>query len=523
MQPLVCKYKSILRTRIFSFDVQIAAAKYKEYNKLQRPELRKEQQHQKTQLDLQPQSDTHPDDKGPTLSTRTETHSKHVSQGQQPAATPQKKRSGFSVPPPPLVQLLADEEEDEEPDIEPTPAAIRMQLGPTPQKDGHILSLFDSLSSVTPSKSRSALANIQPNNNATPSKRQTTIAQSPAAEHARGSRTPTSSGKRFMLDTFATPLKRKREDEDQAHGTPSSSMKLLATPAFLRRSNTMSIMDTLAEEAEQDGDMPGLTRTRGPPFKKKRGFIRSLSSIIQGMRKQEDDALDEQMDIMREMEDMDDMGNIDQEERQTVAPPPSKPITTPEPEVLVEDSQIVMPLGPDRTYESEESDEDDPHGPPRKAWKKKGLKRQTKRVMSMSSVPTPTLLQANNTTVRPVTHKSKKPDTPTEPDTDNEADLEPEAVAETQMNDAVVPHLGNVDDDDSESDYSDSEAKLRRTDSKTTSQPVKAPAPEQSAKEDGPVKRAARKISAGAHANFRKLKIKNQNTKANGRGRFGRR
>jgi DNA replication regulator SLD2 len=105
---------------------------------------------------------------------------------------------------------------------------------------------------------------------------------------------------------------------------------------------------------------------RQPPFKK-RGIVRSLSSIIQGMRKQEDDKLDEELEMMREMEDADD-GNV-----------PTKPT------VQVEDSRVVMPLGPDKGIESEESEEDERDtGIFRKPWKKKGLKRQTKRTNSKS-------------------------------------------------------------------------------------------------------------------------------------------
>lgn len=388
-----------------------------------------------------------------------------------------------------------------------------MQLGPTPQKDGHILSLFDSLLSVTPSKSRSALTAIEGNIAATPSKNQnrnTTIAESPAIENVRGSRTPASSGKRFMLDTFATPLKRKRDDEEQGHGTPSSSMKLLATPAFLRRSNTISIMETLAEEGERDHETLGLTRTREPPFKKKKGFIRSLSSIIQGMRKEEDDRLDEEMEMMRDLEDGHSPIGPGLEESQSINRPGA--------EVLVEDSQVIMPLGPDRGIESDEEEEEEQDGQPRKPWKKKGLKRQTKRVISQYCPDPFADLNTNPVIVRPVTHKPKKPDSQVHPDSADEEDLE--AVAETQLPDVTLPKR---DDDDSESDYSDTEAKLQRAQSKLNAKAA-AKAPSISTKEtEGPIKRAARMISAGAHANFRKLKIKNQNTKANGRGRFGRR
>ena len=369
--------------------MQWIAAKYKEYDRLRRPQV------------------TKPDPRPTKPSTYVQPLGEASDKQTQPiAATPRKNKSRSEVHPfPDATKPATDKEvvheDDEEDEIEPTPAAVRMQLGPTPLKDGQILSLFDCLSAGTPSKPRSALNTIEANIAATPSKSNrvgTTIAESPAIENARGSRTPASSGKRFMLDTFATPLKRKRED-DETHGTPSSSMKLLATPAFLRRSNTMSIMDTLAEEAEQDGELLNLTRTRGPPFKKKKGFIRSLSSIIQGMRKQEDDFLDEELDIMNEMENEVDAGQAaplkrpsqDSRKLDTAPEPEIEPEVEQddeegeEAEVVIEDSQVVMPLGPDQLpeFSDDEDEEDDGHnGRVRKPWKKKGQKRQTKRTNS---------------------------------------------------------------------------------------------------------------------------------------------
>lgn len=127
-------------------------------------------------------------------------------------------------------------------------------------------------------------------------------------------------------------------------------------------------MDTLVEEAQNDHEIKSLNigRMRQPPFKK-RGIVRSLSSIIQGLRKQEDDKLDEELEMMREMEDADDDHD------------------TAKPTVQVADSQVIMPLGPDQGVESEESEEEERDtGVFRKPWKKKGLKRQTKRVISES-------------------------------------------------------------------------------------------------------------------------------------------
>lgn len=138
-------------------------------------------------------------------------------------------------------------------------------------------------------------------------------------------------------------------------------------------------MDTLVEEAENDHELKSMNigRIRQPPFKK-RGIVRSLSSIIQGLRKQEDDKLDEELEMMREMENVDD----DHE--------PAKPA------VQVEDSQVVMPLGPDQSIESEESEEEERDtGVFRKPWKKKGLKRQTKRVISKLNLERSTLNYTN--------------------------------------------------------------------------------------------------------------------------------
>ena len=42
-------------------------------------------------------------------------------------------------------------------------------------------------------------------------------------------------------------------------------------------------------------------------------------------------------------------------------------------------------------------------------------------------------------------------------------------------------------------------------------------------KDEGTMKKVARKVSASAHANYRRLKIKSKNSKGQGKGRFGRR
>ena len=234
-------------------------------------------------------------------------------------------------------------------------------IGPTPQRDGIVLGLFDELPFAydTPSKPRNILGDVGLNVPQTPSRRlQDAASETSLESRARGERTPLSAGKRFLLNQFVTPKKRRLDEQ----GTPSSTLQGLATPAFLRRDNVLGAID---EENEP---------TPRPAPWKRRGLVRSLSTMIQAMKKDEDDKLDEEADIMREME---------MEEQGISIPPRKKPKA---PQLLVEDSQAPMPLGPDRGFESEDNSDEEPElgrdGKPRKAWKKKGLKRQTRRVIS---------------------------------------------------------------------------------------------------------------------------------------------
>lgn len=269
-----------------------------------------------------------------------------------------------------------------------TPSALRTFVGPTPQHNGVVIGLFDHLSPIavrTPSRTtgRSVLMPVDGNVAQTP--RKAPIGQDKIEEEenaptsgGRASRTPMSSGKRFMLDQFATPMKRKRGDtadgvESQGgfsavFPTPSTERKCRSTPVFLRR-DTQSFDVTCADA--------GGAQQRAPW--KKKGLVRSLSNMIRAMKKEEEDRRDEELEAMRELE-MAPGGPP--EKRQT--PKPNDEVT------LVHDSQAVeMRLGPDMPNTGEDGDDDDDDadvagetGMPRKAWKKKGLKRQTKRVIS---------------------------------------------------------------------------------------------------------------------------------------------
>jgi len=369
------------------------------------------------------------------------------------SATPQKR------------SRMADKLEVLEPtvqEVEQTPAAIRFGLGPTPQKDGEVLGIFDMLPGGTPSKGNDVLGAHAVNIvGATPSK-----PTAPASSEPILSRTPQSSSKRYFLGAFAgTPMKRQRTDSVY---TPSTPKRQYATPSFLRR-------DIPLAPIEEDDD----ATTLAPPFKK-RNLVRSLSTIIQGLKKQEEQRMDDDWDILDEIE----------AEERGEAPKPK------EAEVLVEDSQAVeMPLGPDQGVESSEDEGAgdrgrlDANGNPRKVWKKKGLKRQTRRVV-----------------MRPVVHKSVKA-VPAEEE--GAGDGEGGVVGERQLggqNEAGEPL------DDSDDETSVKTAKKKKAKLEQANAAIEAGKKTSKAKPD-------------KHANFRRLNIKSKNAKPKGRGggRFGRR
>ena len=261
-------------------------------------------------------------------------------------------------------------------------------VGPTPQKDGIPFGLFDLLSphqsphSLKYTATRSALSSLSANVPVTPSKRPHSAVNGDEAfdtfRHARFTRTPTSTGKRFLLDSIVTPNHRKPNFED--HDTPSSSIKLLRTPTFLRRDTVR--LDALVEGNEAVDDQKTLTVDE-PPFKKKRRFGRSLSAIIRGLKKKEDEEFEDDMEAQREMEAEMSGSHKSAHTAQHFARTSNGKEDA---QILVEDSQAMMPLGPDGQARTREEEDNAPEleadGQPRKVWKRKGMKRQTKRVNS---------------------------------------------------------------------------------------------------------------------------------------------
>lgn len=357
---------------------------------------------------------------------------------------------------------------------EPTPQWVRAALGPTPQRDGHVLGLFDGDDDddgvqETPLKSGKDLAG-EHFIAGTPSK------GTGSAEHVHMKSPESSNSKRFMFAAFVgTPMKRKRDNNDI--GTTSSSKRKYATPSFLRRCNPMARID-------EDDDNAHEPVSRAP-FQR-RGLVRSLSTIIRNLKKQEEKKMDDEWDIMDELE-AEERGETVQKTRGT-------------PEVQVEDSQAVeMPLGPDQGSESsDENSAPEPGMPARKPWKKKGLKRQTRR-----------------TNMRPVLHKARKEGDEVPAESEDEA----EKVIETQLQNEPAQDgdgLAEGADDGSDADQAVKKSSTSRT--KLTKKKVPSKETDQ-----GDGKKKPRKVNAEAHANYRRLNIKNKNSKAKGRGRFGKR
>ncbi|KAJ5372494.1 DNA replication/checkpoint protein [Penicillium concentricum] len=274
----------------------------------------------------------------------------------------------------------------------PAPSPFKVAIGPTPQRDGKTLGLFDMLSESggsggTPSATR------QSNNLTaafrTPSKRRpvNTIPEDPEEEAQqetpRLARTPASETKQFYLaNLFATPTTMRYaaivEAEDDADAQKMNLLNPTAeispqeaqsgTPSFLRRSNSGRYPPP---NAKHDG--PGLSPivSRKP----QRFASKGLTHLVQGLRDMEEDRMEDDWDVMREMEE--------EAEAEEAA------------KIQIEDSQA-----PDVN----------------RKYKKKGQKRTTRRVI-----------------MRPVIHQPKPKSNPAPAMEDWEHEDEVLAVPETQQ------------------------------------------------------------------------------------------
>ncbi|KND89374.1 DNA replication regulator SLD2 [Tolypocladium ophioglossoides CBS 100239] len=361
-----------------------------------------------------------------------------------------------------------------------SPAPVT-SLGPTPQRDGRVLGLFDLLVEKelgTPSRKNRETGNKggrQNNVYATPSKRTST---SDLDSDGRLGRTPMSTSKRQLLNTFMTP--RKNRKENLGGKTPTSVSKLqFDTPAFLKRHS----LPTLDEDAKFAAPSP-LRLPRKP-------MVRGLSEIVASLRKVEDDRLDDDddLDALREAESAE-LGT------DKPKPLPQAPRSSPAPaHVLVEDSEDrQLPLGgfdDEGMYDSPVEDALDRSGNPLVVYKKKGQKRTTRKAI-----------------IKPTW--AKRPATMAESnagDEDGEG-LIPDTQAVPGANTQVTAA------DDSDADFVDDEAQSSNKKAKSgKGRAGKAKAGKDDAKKEGTVKKAVRKVNELAHANFQRLKLRTNGAK----------
>ena len=368
------------------------------------------------------------------------------------------------------------------------------------QKDGRVLGLFDLLSdtsgnSKTPSKSSSLKATAL-NALATPSKCPLNDTDDSNLETPnRNLISPQSASKRNLLSTFLTPSTR-RVVESRTPGSRSrsgvSKLRFDETPAFLRRTS-QNAHNSLNADGVGDDALPwSPVRMRTKPAG------RGLSALVRGLREMEEEKLDEDLDLLREIEA--------EENGESYTPTVKKPST---PKVLVEDSQAAeMPLGPDRGLETDTEDEEAldkegraRDGKPLKVWKKKGQKRSTRRVV-----------------IRPVVGKWK-PEAKWEGGDEEE---EKEVVGETQALDTTNNNgdgesgKGYVDDnDDDELAYEEEEK------SSIEKEARKGKVTEKGKIEEAPKKK--KMVEATEQANFGGLMIWVKGAMGMGAGKFGRR
>ncbi|KAG0126986.1 DNA replication/checkpoint protein [Tuber indicum] len=321
----------------------------------------------------------------------------------------------------------------------------RDSVGPTPQKTGNVLGLFESFVDIE----------------VTPKKAKDRVSASPVSTRKTGD---TNEGGANGRGEFATPRKRKAE-EISVGSAKKRGEEEFTTPTFLRRDSSRF--------------QPPV---ESPPVPLPMRPVRGLSSMVAELRKMEDEAIEEEFaddeEAMKEMEALDGEPSL------------------PPPEQRGEELEVgIGDLPPGAFAEEAIVDENEGEDKDKPKWKKKGLKRQTKRTISNYTSPNTNILVRKLTNiVRPTTTKPQE--------MPQEEDLPPDPA------NAELPPAGYDDDED----LSNIESEDEHTSKKAMVDKGKAV-----------VKKVVRKVKATANANFRRLNIRGQGTKARGGGKFRKR
>ncbi|KAL2171767.1 hypothetical protein VTG60DRAFT_1765 [Thermothelomyces hinnuleus] len=454
-------------------------------------------------------------------------------------------------------------------------AAVPTSISPTPQKDGRVLGLFDLLGR-TPSGSSAGppTADAHPVA-ATPSKRCTNDAFPQPTTIPLTAMTPTSA--RFATTPqsrrttaraaaplhsrrdngnapFRTPTTNRTSEKPNGNATPSS-----ATPSFLRR-RTVSIgmsaaaaasrtglarVDEKDEGAANDGgrtddEEEEAWRQVGPlRLPRKLGFGRSLSSVVAGLRKMEEEAFGDDEEALREMEMAGSgagggnrpapadntmrKGGAETKDSPGAAvqlgrDPPGKADArgTTEPAV-----GLLSGFDEEGLYDSpDEEEQKEAQQQPLRQFKKRGQKRTT-RLVKMRPTRTKRPTQAN---VEVESDEAEVDDMV--PETQLDASSKPAAAAgddglrlsgADSASDAGFDAAA-ADDDEEEDEEQGGKPKTKNSRSATAKNKDKDSKTNNGGgdgndKGEGVVRRAVRKVKATAHANFKRLKLRNSGAK----------
>ncbi|KAH8819553.1 DNA replication/checkpoint protein [Xylogone sp. PMI_703] len=362
-------------------------------------------------------------------------------------------------------------------------------IGPTPQKDGQVLGIFDLIPDeadiASPSMIRiTAGTNVRSSLQATPQKSRHNNPTAATPSHAR---TPGSRGKLSKLDSFTTPSK-DRTNGDVGQSTPSSVSKLhFPTPSFLRRDSQRIRLPVVNEDEEDVPLSPEMVRMP------KRPLVRGLSSMLAGLRRMEEEAADDDLEALREAE------NGESTSFKAKVPP--------NPSAEEEHRDHRLPLGgfdDEAMYDTEPEEVQNaglgPDGQPLKVWKKKGQKRTTRRY----------IIKPNLSKPQRESQSQQDDDHDTDDEHQDSGHGEPgedeETVPETQFDASFSIPEANYNSD-SQSEYTASEGGTRY---KRANQ---SKGKNRNANKDGRIKTAARKVNALAHQNFKRLKLRNSGAK----------
>ena len=300
-----------------------------------------------------------------------------------------------------------------------------------------------------------------------------------------------------------------------------SKLRFDDTPEFLQRYSQRAYMvgnyncENEGSALDEDGapiSWSPMLKVRIPAKPAGKG----LSALVRGLRAMEDERLDEEMALLREME-----GGSDPFDNGPVAGAPAKkkPESKTE-DVFVQDSQAPdMPLGPDGHHESDIEDDSlegkGRDGKPLRVWKKRGQKRSTRMVVMKPSrgkwKPEPKWKAGSASETEQVVPETQIPiPTPLAADAQDDLSL-PEDPFEAQS---------QSESDPSPKKKTKEKPPKPKPKTKTKKDP---PADSNPAVNPEPAPRKKKKLPTDANPNFRALRIRGNGARARGAWRGRRR